>query len=220
MKDNFTSISVVLDRSGSMAPLLNDTLGSFNKFLNDQKAVAGDAIFTLALFDDKYNLVHDCKSISEVPELNKDTYTIGGSTALLDAIGKTINETGAKLAAMKEEDRPSKVILVVITDGEENCSREFGGETGRAKIMQMMEHQQTKYNWDCIFLGAQASAIQAGTSMGFAATSSYKYASTSGGTKRLFDSLSAGISNSRRGLTKSATIDRDTLDGDNEDDSN
>lgn len=213
-KSDFTSITVVLDRSGSMEPLLNDTLGSFNKFLKDQKAVPGDAVFTLALFDDQYKLVHDCVPISEVPELTKETYVIGGMTALLDAIGKTINATGAKLAAMKEEDRPSKVIFVVLTDGEENSSKEFKHD----KVMEMLEHQRTKYSWECLFLGAGKDAIKAGTSMGFASTSSYQYSASAAGTHRTFDAISSSLGSYRRGLTKSAALDRSKLLDDSEED--
>lgn len=193
-KENFTSINVVIDRSGSMAPLTKDTIGGFNTFLKEQKAVPGEAVLTLATFADQYTLVHDFTPISEVQELNSKTYVAGGGTALLDAIGKTIHSTGTRLSGMKEEDRPSKVIVLIMTDGEENMSREFV----RAKIMDMINHQRDKYSWEFVFIGANQDAITAGHSIGVAASHSYNYSSTSVGTRAVYDSMSLGISDYRR----------------------
>lgn len=196
MKDNFTSINVVLDRSGSMGGFTGDTIGGFNTFLKEQKAVPGEALFTLALFDHEYTLIHDCVPIAQVPELTNTTYVPRGSTALLDALGRTITATGAKLAAMKEEDRPSKVLFVVITDGEENASREFI----HAKIMEMIKHQTEVYKWQFIYLGANQDAIQAGNKMGFnyGANASHAYFQGGGGTAKLYSSISDSMALSRR----------------------
>jgi uncharacterized protein YegL len=122
MKDNFCSINVILDASGSMAPITNDTVGGFNKFLEDQKAEKGEAVLSLTIFNTEAKVVHDCVPINSVPPLNGKTYNCNGGTALFDAVGMTIDKVGEKLAAMKEEDRPSKVLFVIITDGEENSS--------------------------------------------------------------------------------------------------
>lgn len=193
-KENFTSINVVIDRSGSMAPLTKDTIGGFNTFLKEQKAVPGDAVLTLATFSDHYTLVHDCVPIANVEELSSKTYVTGGGTALLDAIGKTIHATGAKLSAMKEEDRPSKVIFLVMTDGEENMSKEFI----RAKIMEMINHQRDTYSWEFVFIGANQDAIMAGHSLGIAATHSHNYSSNSIGTRAAYSSMSSGMDSYRR----------------------
>jgi hypothetical protein len=202
-KPNFTSINVVLDRSGSMSPLQKDTIGGFNSFLNEQKLVPGEAVFTLALFDDQYELVHDCVPLASVPELTDKTYVPRGSTALLDAIGRTINATGAKLAAMNEEDRPDKVVFLIMTDGEENCSQEFA----HSKIMEMIGHQRDKYSWQFLYIGAAENAIQAGRSMGFSAHNTYKYAASSAGTASTYGSISRGLTDARLGSTKNVQLD-------------
>lgn len=116
MKENLTSINVIIDQSGSMRPLTNDTIGGFNTFLQEQKQENSEALLSLCLFSTDSKLIHDCVDIKDVPDLTAATYKPAGGTALLDAFGKTMEETGKKLAAMKEEDRPSKVIFLIITD--------------------------------------------------------------------------------------------------------
>lgn len=194
MKENFASINVIIDRSGSMDKLTKDTIGGFNTFLMEQKAAPGEAIFTLAMFSDYYSLMHDCASLSEVQPLNETTYKASGGTALLDAIGRTINATGLKLAAMKEEDRPSKVIFLIMTDGDENSSEQFA----HAKIMEMINHQRDKYSWEFVFIGANQDAIKTGNSLGVQSTHSYNYVASAGGTKSAYASMSKGVSGYRR----------------------
>ncbi len=210
MKDNLTSINVVLDRSGSMASLTQDTIGGFNTFLKEQKTVPGEALFTLAQFDHEYELVHDCVPIADVPELNTTSYVPRGSTALLDALGRTILATGIKLAAMKEEDRPSKVIFVVLTDGQENHSKEHT----HAKIMEMIKHQTDAYKWQFVYLGANQDAIQAGSTMGFTygTNSSYNYNATKGGTRRSYRLISESLTSARLGGVDAVmSLDADAL---------
>lgn len=193
MKENFTSINIILDKSGSMAGLISDTIGGFNKFLNDQKALPGEAVFTLCTFDSSSQIVHNFKPIASVPDLDTKTYVPGGGTALLDAMGSTINSVGSKLAAMMEDDRPSKVLFLVITDGEENSSREFT----KAKIKEMVEHQTNVYNWQFIFLGANIDAISEGNSLGFSTMNSMNYSATPGGTHDLYKTISTNTTNYR-----------------------
>lgn len=188
-KENFVSINVVMDRSGSMQALTKDTIGGFNAFLKEQKEVPGEAVFSLAMFSDTYELVADCVPLADVQELNEKTYRTGGMTALLDAIGKTIDATGAKLAAMKEEDRPSKVLFLIMTDGEENSSKEYV----HAKVMEKINHQRDKYNWQFVFIGANQDAIQTGATLGVSAANSYNYAASAKGTDAVYASMSAGL---------------------------
>lgn len=173
MKEGFTSINVILDRSGSMANTVNDTIGGFNNFLREQQKVPGEAIFTLALFDHEYELMYDGVPLSEVKELNTSTYVPRGWTALLDAVGRTIKATEAKINSMKEEDRPSKVIFVILTDGNENNSRTYK----HAKIMEMVKHQTDEAKWQFIFLGANIDAFAVGNSIGatYGGNMSYNY---------------------------------------------
>lgn len=193
MKENFTSVNVIIDKSGSMAGLTNDTIGGFNTFVADQKNVPGDVAFTLCLFSTSYQLVHDAVELASVPDLNNKIYRPSGSTALLDALGTTIDNVGSKLAAMPEEDRPSKVIFLIITDGEENSSRKYNLD----QIRSMVTHQRETYSWEFVFMGANIDAISAGTNLGIAATNSVNYTASSIGTKSLYNNVSHSLGNYR-----------------------
>jgi Mg-chelatase subunit ChlD len=143
MKDA-THIAVLLDRSGSMGSVKDETISGFNYFLKEQKAAGDNASFTLVQFDsESTDVVHEAKPLGTVPDLNEDTYQPRGSTPLLDALGQTINSTGRTLAAIPETNRPDKVVFVVITDGEENASHQFT----KKQVKEMIDHQTEKYNW-------------------------------------------------------------------------
>lgn len=185
-KENLTSINVIIDQSGSMAGLTSDTIGGFNKFLSDQKDVPGEALFTLCTFNTDYRLVYDCVKLADVPALDDKIYRPGGGTALLDAMGATIETVGQKLNSMPEEDRPSKVLFLIMTDGEENSSRRFSA----AQIKEMVSHQTEKYNWNFIFMGANIDAFTAGDSLGVATQNTLGYSATSAGTARLYSAIS------------------------------
>jgi uncharacterized protein YegL len=184
---NLTSINVIIDRSGSMSSLQNDTIGSFNSFLAEQQVVPGECLFTLCTFNQDYNLVHDCIKIADVPQLSTKTYRPDGNTALLDAFGTTIDQVGAKLAAMPEDQRPDKVLFLVITDGQENSSHRYTA----AQIKSMVEHQRSKYAWEFVFIGANVDAFAVGTSMGFTASNSVGYEASAAGTNSLYSSVSS-----------------------------
>lgn len=195
MKENFTAINVIIDASGSMQSLSKDTIGSFNQFLAEQKIVPGDAVFTLCSFNTDYKLIHDFVKLAGVPNLDAKAYSPGGGTALLDAMGTTINSVGQKLAAMKETERPSKVIFLIITDGEENSSRTFSLE----QIKSMVQHQSDTYSWQFVFMGANIDAFATGGGMGIARGSTLSYNATSVGTKSLYRTVSDGLSDYRLG---------------------
>lgn len=161
MKD-CTEIAFVLDRSGSMGSCVSDTIGGFNRFLEEQKKVPGEAKFTLVLFDHEYLIVNNGINLQDVKPLNNDTYSPRGTTALLDAVGRTINEIGGRLKDTPESERPNKVVVVVLTDGQENASHEFNKE----KIKQMITHQTEKYNWQFLYLSADMNAVSDAMSYG------------------------------------------------------
>lgn len=148
MKENLTELVFILDRSGSMSGLETDTIGGFNSMLEKQKKESGEAFVTTVLFDDKYELLHDRYDIKGVNLLTEKEYYVRGSTALLDAIGITINNIGKALSNTNEEDRPGKVLFVIITDGMENSSREFSYE----KVKEMVEHQNLNILGTLFFL--------------------------------------------------------------------
>ena len=196
MRDDFTDITVVLDRSGSMAAVADDTIGGFNQFLLDQKRAPGDGVLTLVQFDNEYEFVHIAKPLAEVPPLSPATFIPRGSTALLDAIGRAIGQTHERLAKMDESQRPGTVIFVILTDGHENSSREATVETVFARITE----QQEKRGWKFIFLGANQDAIKSAARLGIGAGSSLTYAHTGGGSRRAFASTSRSVARMRQKL--------------------
>jgi hypothetical protein len=141
-----------VDRSGSMQAIQQDAEGGVNAFIAEQAKAPGDALLTLVQFDTEYEFLHRGTPIRQVPEYQ---LVPRGMTALLDAVGRAINETGERLAKMDEADRPGLVVFVVMTDGEENSSKEFT----KAQIKQMIQHQQEKYQWHFTFLGANQDAF-------------------------------------------------------------
>jgi len=154
MKKDLCEIAMVLDESGSMGSCKSDTIGGVNEFLKNQKRIKGEVNVTLVKFSDYYKVINDAVPLDQVVFLDDNNYTPSYSTALLDAVGKTINIMGKKLADKPEENRPEKLIFVIITDGKENASREFT----RRQIFEMVSHQKQKYNWEFIFLGADIDA--------------------------------------------------------------
>jgi len=172
MRNDLTEIVVVMDRSGSMASCRNDAVGGLNSFIETQKKLIGDANFTLIQFDGKYEIVLDSVPIQKV---GKCDLVPRGSTALLDAIGVAINTTGERLAKMSEKDRPGLVVIVIITDGEENSSKEFTS----AQIKQMIDTQTNVYKWQFTYLGANQDAFQVGNGIGIQTCASYAPANTS-----------------------------------------
>jgi uncharacterized protein YegL len=129
-----TDITVVLDRSGSMQATRDDAMQGFNALVEDQKRIAGEAWLSLVQFDDQYQIDYTEQPMAAVPALTRESYQPRGSTALLDAIGRTIDATVHRLSARAPADRPDNVVLVVITDGQENASRRFTPAAISAKI--------------------------------------------------------------------------------------
>lgn len=193
MKQNYCDISIVLDRSGSMESIREDVIGGFNTFLDSQQKVSGDCTISLYQFDDVYETVYEGKDIKNASELTKETYVPRNMTALLDAIGKTINKTGNRLSELKEENRPSKVIFVIQTDGLENASKEFTKD----KIFEMIKHQRENYNWEFVFLGANQDAIATATSYGINRNASYTYAGTSKGVNMAYNAINCSVTRAR-----------------------
>lgn len=171
MQQDYCHISVVLDRSGSMRDVQNATIEGFNGFLASQRAQKGKGSITLVQFDHAYEVNYLFFDLAIAPSLNLDTYKPRGVTALYDAIGKAINDTGAALKAMPEEQRPSRVLFVIQTDGFENASREFDAK----KIQEMIAHQKEKYNWEFVFLGAGEDSIISAQQIGIRAGATLVY---------------------------------------------
>lgn len=197
MKQGYTDISIVLDRSGSMVSVRDDTIGGFNSFLSDQKQAAGFATITLAQFDDVYEVVYSAAPISDAKPLDRSTFVPRGATALLDAIGRTIEDAGSRLEAMAEDERPEKVVFVILTDGEENSSKKFTAQ----KINEMITHQRDVYKWDFVFLGANQDAITTASNIGIPMQGALTYAANAAGTQDAFSSLSKQMVSARVDLS-------------------
>lgn len=204
MKSNSTHISIVLDRSGSMDTIKKDTIGGFNHLLADQQATPGEATLTLVQFDTHgIDTLNDGTPIARVVPLNDATFNPRGGTNLYDAIGQSIIKTGDYLAKQPEAQRPAKVVFVIITDGQENSSREYG----LAQIKEMVQHQTEAYKWQFVFLGANFDAYAVGGSMGVYAANTMNVAANSVGTQALYASTSSNLRSFRVGSKSDMSYD-------------
>lgn len=193
MKKDLTELVFILDRSGSMAGLESDTIGGYNAMLKKQKAEAGEAIVTTVLFDDDYQLLHDRIDIRGIKPITEKDYYVRGSTALLDALGRTISKIGNAQRHTSDELRAERVLFVITTDGMENASREYS----YAKIRHMVERQQQKYGWEFIFLGANIDAFDTAGRMGIRADRTANYHADSMGTELNFAAVSEAVTQIR-----------------------
>lgn len=189
-----TEIIIILDRSGSMDSVRADTIGGFNSFLADQKKLKDEAYITLVQFDDRYEKPYEGKPLAEAPPLDDQAFQPRGSTALLDAIGRTINEQGGRFSRAPDDRKPSKVIVAIMTDGFENASHKFD----RAQVFGLISQQRDQWGWVFYFLGANQDAIAEAGRIGLAAGQALNYASTPRGTAAVMASLSKGVAHSRR----------------------
>ncbi len=159
MRKDLTDITVVMDRSGSMAATRKDAEGGLNAFIDDQARRPGFATFTLVQFDTKYEFVHRAVPIQMVGHCRLEPR---GCTALLDAVGRAVSETGERLRMMLESDRPGLVVFVIVTDGEENSSREYTKD----QVKNLIDRQHSEWKWEFIFLGANVDAFAEARSIG------------------------------------------------------
>lgn len=158
-------LTILVDRSGSMESIKKDMEGGFAKFIDDQRHDEVPTFVTLVQFDNQYEPVYTQEEIKNVPKLKIEPR---GSTALFDAVGRAMEATGSRLRSMPEHERPNRVLFMVITDGQENSSKEYTGE----RIREMIEHQKNKYSWELSFVGCQ---LDDALSIGISSGSSFQY---------------------------------------------
>ena len=194
MNKNLTEIAFILDRSGSMAPVTEAAITGFNVFLRDQQKTEGQARLTLVLFDNEYLVPLDCIPVQEAVSLDTTTYVPRGSTALLDAIGTTIDRLGARISTMPEPDRPGQVIVAILTDGYENSSEKFTWKDISRKILE----QTNTYKWQFLFLGANQDAIATAANLSIAAANASSYVADEIGTRTNSKAVSRKMSAMRK----------------------
>jgi len=183
---NLTSIIVLLDESGSMGACISDSIFGFNLFLDEQIKQPGECEISLMKFSTHAEFEYKSKNIKDAPKLSKENYSPMGGTALIDAIGKALDEKGLELAALSEEQRPSKVVVVIITDGEENYSKKYT----LAQIKEKIEHQTSVYSWNFTYLGANQDAFASAQMYGIAQGSTMNFmADNNGGMSRAFSAV-------------------------------
>lgn len=192
MKNNLTEIIFLLDRSGSMAGLEGDTVGGFNAFVKKQTELEGETILTTVLFDDQYEVLWNGIDAREA-KLTEDEYYVRGMTALLDAVGKAILDVGYRLARTSEERRPGKVIFVITTDGMENASSEFT----YGKVKELIRHQQEKYSWEFIFMGANIDVAKEADSLGIHLENSFNFEASEKGIEIMYERVSESVMEKR-----------------------
>ncbi len=184
-----TELVFILDRSGSMAGLEEDTIGGYNALLKKQKAVEGKARITTVLFDDQYELLHYRADIDTVKPITGEEYYVRGCTALLDAVGRTVARIKSETDSLGGKEKPDKVMFVITTDGMENSSREYSQST----VKNMIEKRK-KDGWEFLFLGANIDAVAAARSFGIDRDRAVKYKSDRQGTRLNYEVVSDAVS--------------------------
>ena len=193
MKKGLTELVFILDRSGSMNGLEGDTIGGYNSMLEKQKEEVGEAIITTVLFDNEYELLHDRVNLKDIEPITNKEYYVRGTTALLDAIGLTINKCVNLQKNTKKDKLAEHILFVIITDGFENSSREFDYE----KVRKMIEHQKNKHSWEFIFLGANIDAISTAERFGISKDRASNYKADSDGVTLNYEVIGETISEVR-----------------------
>ena len=193
-KHNLTEIVFILDRSGSMAGLENDTIGGYNSLLKKQKNEEGDAIFSTVLFDDRIEVLHDRKEISKIRPITEKEYYVRGCTALLDAVGGAIRHIKEVQKNTPEAYRPDKTLFIITTDGMENASQRYTFE----KVKKMVDKQTEKHQWEFLFLGANMDAIEVAGRFGIRNDRAVNYECDSAGTELNYEVLSNIVTGARR----------------------
>ena len=189
MKKQLTEIVFILDRSGSMCGLEADTIGGFNSLIAKQKKEDGEALISTILFDDCTEVLHDRVPLDRIKPMTEDDYYVRGCTALMDALGKAIKHISTIHKYAREEDRPSKTIFIITTDGKENASRQYSSE----RVKKMVEERKSKYGWEFLFLGANIDAVETAGHFGISKDRAVNYHSDSEGTALNYEVLSDAI---------------------------
>ena len=190
MRKNLTEIVFILDRSGSMSGLEQDTIGGFNSMIKQQKNAEGEALISTILFDNVSEVLHDRINVKDIQPLSDHDYMVRGCTALLDAIGGAIHHIGNIHKYARQEDIPEHTMFVITTDGMENASRYYSSN----KVKEMIERQKIKYGWEFLFLGANIDAVETAGLFGIDEDRAVNYQCDSEGTALNYEVINEAIS--------------------------
>ena len=187
-KNDLTELVFILDRSGSMAGLENDTIGGFNSMIEKQKKEDGDCFVNTVLFDHEITTLHDRVKLADIAPLTDRDYTVRGCTALIDAIGVTINRISDIHRYARPEDVPASTLFVITTDGLENASREYTAD----KVRKMIE-QKKKDGWEFLFIGANIDAVETAKHFGIGKDRAVNYHADKKGTAVVFEAVGDAV---------------------------
>ena len=189
MKNNITELVFILDRSGSMSGLESDTIGGFNSLIEKQKHQDGDCYVSTVLFDNESRVLHDRVKLQDVQPMTERDYTVGGCTALLDAIGGAIRHIANIHKYARPEDVPEHTVFVITTDGMENASRSYDAK----RVRRMIEHEKKKYGWEFLFLAANIDAVTTARRFGIGADRAVNYHADRQGTAVIYDTVAEAV---------------------------
>lgn len=195
MREPVTEIACIVDRSGSMHSIAEDAVGGFNRFLEEQKALPGRARLTLVLFDHEYQLLCAGLDLRRVPPLDERLYRPRGMTALLDAVGRTLDDLDRRFKVLPESERPDKVIVAILTDGLENASSDYSLKD----VADRISEKRDRDGWDFVYLGANQDAFLAASELSIGAQDTHEFSATTDGVRQAFCCMSTVVGRRRRG---------------------
>ena len=193
MKKNLTELVFILDRSGSMAGMEADTIGGFNSLIEKQKNEEGEALVSTVFFSNESHVIHDRVDIGKIEPLTSHQYYVGGSTALIDAIGQAIHHIGNIHKYAREEERPKHTIFVITTDGMENASHRYSSD----EVKKMVRRQKEKYGWEFLFLGANIDAVETAGHFGIGADRAVRFHNDRRGVALNYETVSRTVGRMR-----------------------
>lgn len=187
--NNITELVFILDKSGSMEGLEDDTIGGFNSMIEKQRSLDGECFVSTILFDNESTVLHDRIDLSNVPKMTKKDYVVGGCTALVDALADAINHIGNIHKYARPTDVPERTMFIITTDGEENASHRYTSD----KLKSMIDRQKNQYGWEFLFIGANIDAVETAKSIGISPERAVNYNADSVGTKILYSAVAKAI---------------------------
>ncbi|MBR4304993.1 MAG: VWA domain-containing protein [Clostridia bacterium] len=194
MKNNITELVFILDRSGSMAPLVEDTVGGFNSMIEKQRKQDGECYVSTVLFANRSEVLHDRVRLSEIKPMTDKDYTAYGATALIDALGDAIHHIGNVHKYARAEDVPARTVFIITTDGMENASHKYSSE----QVKMMIERRKEKYGWEFLFIGANIDAVETAARYGIDRNRAVNYNADKEGTQLVYESIATAVCDVRR----------------------